>query len=250
MLFQEAGPLPERYAAAAAAGFTAVEAANIYDFEAEQLAAAKKAAGLEQTLINGYYGGKGDFGLAALPSRVKDFHQSLEISIKYAKALNCKRIHILSGCRPNSWHDNAMDETYLENLKYAADRLLKENIIGLIEPINSFITIKNYYMDCPHRAAEMVRKINHPNIRLQLDIYHLQLTAGSLTKNIRDMLPLTEYIQIAQAPDRHEPESPGEINYDYVFKVLKQENYSGVIGLEFIPSTETTSCIQWTMKYA
>jgi len=252
MLFHEAGPLVNRYAAAKEAGFEGVEAGFIYDVPAEELAAAREAAGIQQTLINGYPGKTeaGEFGLAALPSRVKDFRDSLDKSIVYAKALKCPRIHILSGCQPSKWKDTAMDETYIENIKYAATVLQKEGLTGLIEPINSFITIPNYYMDSIHKAVDVVKKVNHPNLKLQLDIFHLQLTAGNLTRNIQEFLPYTDYIQIAQAPDRHEPESDGEVNYQYVFKQLTKHNYNGWVGLEFVPSGDSKSCVEWSLHHA
>merc|ERR1712168_25651 len=156
---------------------------GIYDIPAEELAAAREAAGVQQTLINGYPGKAGEFGLAALPSRVKDFRDSIDKSIVYAKALKCSRIHILSGCQPSKWKDAAMDETYLDNMKYAAAALQKEGITGLVEPINSHITIPNYYMNSVHKAVDVLKKVDHPNLRLQLDIFHLQLTEGNLTHN-------------------------------------------------------------------
>jgi len=251
LLFKEAGGLSQRYAAAAAAGFKAVECVFPYEESAEDLAAAKEAAGLQHVLLNAWPGDLkgGDAGLAALPNRVSDFRDSLEKTIQYALLLRCPRIHIMAGIRPSMWTDSAMEEVYVENLKYAADRLQKAGIMGLIEPVNSFLTLPQYYMDNADKAVSILNKVNHPNLRLQLDIYHLQLIQGNLTANIKKYLPYTEHIQIAQVPARHEPQSAGEVNYDYVFKLLEEEGYQGWVGLEFNPSGPSHDVKQWTLQY-
>ncbi|CAG0907235.1 unnamed protein product, partial [Darwinula stevensoni] len=79
---------------------------------------------------------KDELGTAALPGREDSFLSGIETSIKYAKALNCSRIHIMAGKAPRTFYDAAMNDCYLENLKAATNRFSEENITGLIEPIN------------------------------------------------------------------------------------------------------------------
>lgn len=35
----------------------------------------------------------------------------------------------------------------------------------------------------------MVKKVNSPNLKLMLDMFHLQQLHGNLTRNIKEMLP-------------------------------------------------------------
>ena len=57
------------------------------------------------------------------------------------------------------------------------------------------------------------------------------------------------HIQIAQVPDRHEPDSSGEINFDHVFDVIKASTYDGWIGLEYKPKNKTEEGLGWMKKY-
>lgn len=48
-------------------------------------------------------------------------------------------------------------------------------------------------------------------------------------------LPSLGHIQIAQVPGRHEPDSPGELNFPYIFKLLESLGYTGYVGCEYAP---------------
>lgn len=108
-------------------------------------------------------------------------------------------------------------------------------------------------------------------LKLQLDVFHLQMLEGNLTNRIQELLPFTGWItqtvflfsrfvhlrsgfhlghiQISQAPNRHEPGAPGEIDYHYVLDLLQQSDYSGYIGLEYRPKTDTNSSLDWITKW-
>ncbi|CAL1539937.1 unnamed protein product [Lymnaea stagnalis] len=250
MMFQEIPTLEGRYAAAKKAEFKYVELTFPYDEPIEKLKAAKESAGLEQVLINAYPGSlkAGDLGLAAQPDRVNDFREGLEASILYANALNCKRMHIMAGRIPEGTDaagKDKMKKTYLENLKYAADRLNKEGILALIEPVNNRLSVPGYFMHNPHEGLEIVKTLNHRNLKLQFDIFHVQIMDGNLTKNLQDFLPFVGHVQLAQVPDRGEPDDQGEINFPYVFKVLETLGYDGFIGLEYKPRGKTEDGLQW-----
>ena len=82
-----------------------------------------------------------------------------------------------------------------------------------------------------------------------MDVFHLQFLKGDLTNNIKRLLPIVGHIQIAQVPDRHEPDSEGEINYQYVLKVIEQSGYSGWIGLEYKSKDDTVKGLKWMEKF-
>lgn len=56
------------------------------------------------------------------------------------------------------------------------------------------------------------------------------------------------HIQVAQVPDRHEPDTPGEINYEYVFSLIEKVGYDDYIGLEYKPRTSTGEGLEWIKK--
>ncbi|GLH10955.1 Putative hydroxypyruvate isomerase [Gryllus bimaculatus] len=247
-MFQETASLLERYGLAKQAGFRAVECAFPYDFSTEDVVAAKKNAGVEQVLINVFVGDvtKGELGFAALPGQEEEFKNSISLAIKYAKALECPRIHIMSGRVEDVTRENA--DTYEKNIRYATSLLEKENIVGLIEPINPY-SVPKYYMNSYEKGLELVKKINSPNLKLMMDLFHLQHLRGNLTHNIEDLLPYVGHIQIAQVPHRHEPDTNGEINYQYVFSVLEKNGYNGWIGLEYKPLEATAVGLKWIRNF-
>lgn len=254
-LFTELPEFPQRMRAAASAGFRAVEAAWLYNTDLKELKTAKEETGLEFVLINTPPGdaSAGDLGLAAVPGREQEFRQGLDLAVQYAKALDCTRIHLMAGRVPAGSERCAlalqMEDTFVHNLKHAAGVLDKEGLLGLIEPINSRITDPRYFLHSPHQAAEILQRVDHPSIKMQMDIFHWQIMDGNLTHNIRRYLPMTGHIQIAQVPDRHEPDSPGELNFSFIFRLLEELDYQGFIGCEYKPQGSTEAGLEWLRKY-
>uniref|UniRef100_A0A1B6E6M1 Putative hydroxypyruvate isomerase n=1 Tax=Clastoptera arizonana TaxID=38151 RepID=A0A1B6E6M1_9HEMI len=249
-MFQEEASLLKRYYLAQECGFKAVECASPYNFSVEEIVNTKNNAKVEQILVNIKTDmEKGEFGYAAIPGQEGKFTDSLNLAIKYAKSLNCKIIHIMSGIVPNPSEEN--DKLYENNIRDAVTLLEKEGIIGVIEPINGY-ALKNYYMNSYEKGLQIIKKINSPNLKLMMDLFHLQFLNGNLTNNITNLLPYVGHIQIAQVPNRNEPDTPGEIDYKYVFSVLEEQKYSGWIGLEYKPLRDSKSGLKWlqTMGYS
>ncbi|KAF7406461.1 hypothetical protein HZH68_005830 [Vespula germanica] len=247
-MFLEGPSLIERYQLAKDAGFKAVESGFPLGFSPEEVANAKNKANIEQILINVFTGdtSKGELGFAAIPGQEESFKKSIETTIQYAKALNCKLIHVMSGKVNNPTVDN--DKVYEKNLLYAVEKFKEEGLIGVIEPINS-ITVPNYYMNNFSKGLNIVKKINSPHLRLQLDIFHMQHCCGNLTRNIEELLPFIGHIQIAQVPHRHEPDTTGEIDYKYILSLLENKGYQGYIGLEYVPKANTVDGLKWITKF-
>ncbi|KAM6172950.1 putative hydroxypyruvate isomerase isoform 1-T1 [Erethizon dorsatum] len=195
-LFPELPGLLERLRAAGHAGFEAAEVAWPYAEPPEALAHAARAAGLRLVLINTPPGDqeKGEMGLGAVPGRQLAFREGLEKAVLYAKTLGCPRIHLMAGRVPQGADGAAvrgeMETVFLENLRHAAGVLAQENLVGLLEPINTRITDPQYFLDTPQQAAAILQKVGRPNLQLQMDIFHWQIMDGNLTGNIREFLPI------------------------------------------------------------
>ncbi|XP_023991434.1 putative hydroxypyruvate isomerase isoform X2 [Salvelinus sp. IW2-2015] len=254
-LFTDLPEFTQRIYAAASAGFQAVEAAWLYDSDLQELQSVKNATGVDVVLINTPLGDAkaGDLGLGAVPGREEDFRKGLDLAMQYAKALDCRRIHLMAGRVPVG-ADRAtiaveMEDTFVQNLKHAADVLSNEGITGLIEPINTRITDPRYFLDSPHQAAAILQKVGHPNIKLQMDVFHWQIMDSNLTQNIHKYFPLIGHIQIAQVPSRNEPDSAGELNFPYLFSLLEELGYQGYIGCEYKPLGSTNEGLGWVKDY-
>uniref|UniRef100_A0A8C9DDP6 Xylose isomerase-like TIM barrel domain-containing protein n=1 Tax=Prolemur simus TaxID=1328070 RepID=A0A8C9DDP6_PROSS len=163
------------------------------------------------------------------------------------------RIHLMAGRVPQGADRAAvrgeMETVFLENLRHAAGVLAQENLVGLLEPINTRVTDPQYFLDTPQQAAAILQKVGRPNLQLQMDIFHWQIMDGNLTGNIRKFLPIVGHVQVAQVPGRGEPSSPGELNFPYLFQLLEDEGYQGFVGCEYRPQGDTVEGLSWLRSY-
>ncbi|XP_067423934.1 putative hydroxypyruvate isomerase isoform X2 [Emydura macquarii macquarii] len=195
-LFAERSALPERLEAAARAGFRAAEVPWPFAWEPALLRAIADRAGLGLVLINTPPGDQdqGEKGLGAVPGRQHAFREGLALAVKYAKVLGCQRIHLMAGRVPVGAERAAvaaeMEATFIENLRHAADILAQEDMVGLLEPMNSRITDPRYFLTTPRQAAAILEKVGRPNLQLQLDVFHCQIEEGNLTQNLQRYFPL------------------------------------------------------------
>ena len=243
LMFNEV-PFLDRFAAAASAGFKGVEILFPYEHPAEELASRLKDNGLTQALFNLPPGdfSKGDRGLAALPGREADFEAALETALAYAGPMNCKCLHAMAGLTSSG----AERATYVANLKKAAASAAPHGIDILIEPINTR-DVPGYFLNHLGDARKIIEEVGASNLKLQLDIYHRQIVAGDLAKAIEDYADITRHMQIANPPDRGEPDA-GEINYTSVFQMIDASGFEGWVGCEYHPRGDTVSGLAWVER--
>ncbi len=121
---------------------------------------------------------------------------------------------------------------------HAADTLRRVADLGAAAGRTFVLENLNTAVDHPGtpfaRAADtlaLVRGVDHPNLRLNLDLYHAQIGEGNLVELVREALPWIGEIQVADVPGRCEP-GTGEIRYEAVARVLREVGYDGVVGME------------------
>lgn len=249
MLFPE-HPFLDRFAAAARAGFRGVEFLFPYEHPPETVAERLRAAGLQQVLFNLPPGDweKGERGLAALPGREAQFREGLNLAITYASALGCTRLHAMAGLVPAGGNKEAMRRVYLNNLRHAAERLADEGIDLLIEPINTR-DIPGFFLNTTTQAKAIIEEVGAPNLKLQFDVYHCQISEGDVTRRFEALLPLIGHVQIAGNPARNEPHV-GEVNYEHVLQRIDELGYQGWIGCEYRPKAGTVEGLgAWAQPY-
>ena len=94
---------------------------------------------------------------------------------------------------------------------------------------------------------QIIKTLNHPKMKLQYDFFHAQMNEGNLLRTLTEHFNYIGHIQIADAPERHEP-GTGEINYDAIFAKLISLNYQGFIGLEYKPLSSSLESLAWLLK--
>ncbi len=248
LLFTEVDFL-DRFERAAKAGFKGVEFLLPYQWKKELIAEKLAKHGLEMVLHNLPAGdwASGDRGNACLPDRIGEFQEGVGIAIEYAKALKCHRLNCLAGLTPKGVAAAEVHKTLVDNLRFAASALEKENIRLLIEPINDQ-DIPGFYMVRTVDALQLLKEVNHPNLWLQYDIYHAQVMEGNLTKTMRDNLSRIAHMQLADNPGRHEP-GTGEINFANLFRFIDEAGYDGWIGCEYKPAGVTEDGLGWLKPF-
>lgn len=245
LLFTEL-PLPARFRAAASAGFDAVELQFPYALSPQDLATNLAASGLGLVLFNapaGDFETRGERGIAALPGREREFQESLLTALDYAAVTGCPRIHVMSGLV----QQGANRITLIENLRRACPIAAAAGVTLLLEPINGR-DFPGYLLQRTVEATAVIGQVGGDNLRLQFDLYHRQIMEGDLLAALREYLPLIEHVQIAQPPDRGEPNS-GEIHYPTVLDALDRLGYRGWVGCEYRPRGGTLEGLGWLDAY-
>jgi hydroxypyruvate isomerase len=240
----------DRFAAAAADDFAAVEFLFPYEFPASTLAATLAGHGLQQVLFNAWPGdfAGGERGLACLPGREAEFRSGVDRALEYAAALACPRLHVMAGLVPATADRAALRPLYLANLAWAAQRAADAKVDVLIEPINTR-DIPGYFLNRQDDAHAVLAQIGAPNLKVQMDLYHCQIVEGDVAMKLRALLPSGRvgHLQIAGVPERHEPDR-GELNFDYLFEVIDSLAYDGWIGCEYRPAAGTSEGLDWLRR--
>ncbi|MYM38189.1 2-oxo-tetronate isomerase [Duganella qianjiadongensis] len=249
MLFNEV-PFLDRFALAREAGFDGVEFLFPYAYEAQQLAERLRRHQLQLVLFNLPCGdwNAGDRGMACDPRRLDEFRSGVDTALEYALELGVSQLHCMAGKLPAGLALERARATYIDNLRYAADKLAPHNISLLIEPINHY-DMPGYLLNTSAQAADIIAAAGCPNLFLQYDIYHMQRMEGELANTIRARLPLIRHMQIADTPGRHEP-GTGEINYAFLFRHIDQLGYDGWLGCEYLPAGDTLAGLGWRTALA
>ena len=244
MMFNEV-PFPERFAAAAKAGFTAVEFLFPYDYTPAEVAGWLKSNGLKNALFNMPPGNwaMGERGIASIPGREDEFMAGVDRALEYARALGTPTIHAMAGMLPAGADREAYRATYIDNLGLAAKKLAKEGLTLVIEPINTR-DMPGYFLNYQADAHAIREEVGEPNLKVQMDFYHAQIMDGDLSMTFKKYFEHIGHIQIASVPERHEPEE-GEVNFPHLFRLLDDMGYRGYVGCEYRPKENTLDGLAW-----
>ncbi|MDX9994860.1 MAG: hydroxypyruvate isomerase [Rhodocyclaceae bacterium] len=225
---------PDRFGAAARAGFHGVEFHFPYEHDRAALAEVVLTSGVEVVLFNLPAGdwAAGERGIACLPSRKAEFQDGVGRAVEYAEALGCTRLNCLAGI-PAGDRDKAI-ETLVDNLKFAAAVTQRAGIRLLVEPLNTRDN-PGFLVPTTRTALQVMDAVGSRNLFLQYDVYHAQVMEGDLARTLETNLARIGHLQVADNPGRHEP-GTGEIRFDFLFERLQQLGYAGWIGCEYHPA--------------
>lgn len=244
MMFNEVA-FPQRFAAAAAAGFKAVEFLFPYDHTPAEVAALLQENQLQNVLFNLPPGdwAAGERGIACLPGREEEFRAGVARGIEYALAMGTPRLHMMAGLVPAGADLAVHRAVYLTNLRHAAQELGKHGLMLLLEPINGR-DMPGYFLSGQAQAHALREESGAANVKVQMDFYHAQIVEGDLAMTFKKHFDGIGHVQIASVPSRNEPDD-GEVNYPYLFTLLDELGYDGWIGCEYRPRGRTEDGLAW-----
>jgi hydroxypyruvate isomerase len=221
----------DRFAAAAAAGFRAVEFPTPYEHPASEIRARLDEHGLECVLFNLPSGSRanGDFGLACRPERESEFRAGVGKAIEYARALGVRQVNCISG-------------------RLIEGELRAAGLDLLIEPINTH-DVKDFAVPRAADGARLVQELAEPNFHLQLDLYHTAMMGDDGHATLARLRPMVRHIQFADAPGRGEP-GTGLLDLASLFSDIDAGGYAGWVSAEYRPSGRTEQSLHWLPRAA
>jgi 2-dehydrotetronate isomerase len=248
MMFTEE-PFLERFAAASDAGFAAVEFLFPYEHSPQAIESNAKAAGVEIVLFNMPCGdwSAGERGIACIPGRQNEFRDGIDQALTYALRLGTRRLHAMAGIVPQEADPAVCRTTLVENLKYAAERLAPHGITLLLEAINTR-DMPGFIVSTQLDSYRICEAVNAPNLKMQMDLYHMQIMEGDLSTKLKRYAPVCGHIQVAGCPERNEPDT-GEVRSEYIFRLLDELGYQGWIGCEYRPAGRTVDGLAWIRPF-
>ncbi len=249
MMFNEVRFM-DRFEVASNAGFKGVEYLFPYEFPADEISEQLDKHHLQQVLFDFPAGDfeAGERGMAIQPDRISEFQDGVGKGLEYAKALSCKRLTVLAGLAPKDIQAGQLQETLVENLKFAAKEAGPFGITVLLEPLNTIDTPGFFLFRTNHALSVIEAAGSPPNLKLQYDVYHMQIMEGDLIRTIDANRDKIGHFQIADNPGRNEP-GTGEINYVNLLHHLDESGYDGWVGCEYRPAGSTVTGLSWASEY-
>lgn len=153
-----------------------------------------------------------------------------EVAFKRAKLSGVKIIVFGSGGSrsiPEGFSKDEATRQFVELCKRLGPLAAKRDVIVVVEPLN---TKECNFINSVAEGGEIVKAVDHPNIRLLADLYHMKMDDEG-PENILGYGKLLSHVHIAEKEGRSAPGTHGE-DFTAYFEALKKVNYKGAISVE------------------
>jgi len=173
----------------------------------------------------------------------KLYLKNLDEVIGFADRMGCHKLITCTGKKIPGKSYQEQRESIISTLSEAAKVVEKVGFTLLLEPLNTYVDHPGYFLDSAKEGAKIIREINHPNIRLLYDIYHMQIMQGNVISTIEQNIDIIGHFHAAGVPGRHEL-FLGELNYPNIIKRIEELGYQGCFGLEYFPSLDSEESLR------
>lgn len=167
------------------------------------------------------------------PARREAYLLGLRESVAAAQKIGCKTLISQTG------DDTGADRTFqhqslADGLRAAAPILEAAGVTLVVEPLNTYVDHKGYYLSSSTEGFALIEEVGSPKVKLLYDIYHQQIMEGNIIDTVTKNIEKIGHFHAAGVPGRHELQS-GELNYRAIFDAIDAAGYAGHIGLEYFP---------------
>ena len=173
----------------------------------------------------------------------EEFCRIAEDSVAEAKRLGVNTLIIQTGDERLDIPRDVQHANLVMNLRRVAGIYEKAGVTLVVEPLNTLVNHRGYYLSSSYEGFSIIREVDSPNVKLLYDVYHQQVTEGNLIANITQNIDLIGHIHIADVPGRGAP-GTGEINYRNVFDAIEKSGYDKYIGLEYFTASPTEKSLE------
>ncbi len=238
MLFRD-WPFVDRMKAAARLGYRAIE---FWDWRDKDIAAIERESerlGIRVAAISG----NRKHSLIE-PSHRDGLLSELDQVLEVAAQLRCRHIMLLAdilnpdgsaAALPHARSTSEKQTTIREGLSALAQRAEGKDVMFLLEPLNTVLDHKGCFLDSSSAGVELVRAVNHPQVRMLYDVYHMSMMGEDAAAEVGLKIPWIGYFHAADVPGRHEPGS-GALPWRSIRNALDRAGYRGFVGMEFSAS--------------
>ena len=249
LLFTEV-PLLQRPAAAAAAGFSAIEFWWPWpdrpvpsDSEVAAFVAAVRNAGVRLIGLNFFAGDLAgpDCGVVSLPGREGEFTDNVDVVVAIGQQLGVGAFNALYGNRVETATPEVQDELAVANLTLAAKAAAGIGATVLVEPVSG---PKPYPLRTAADVVAVIDRVGADNLGFLCDLFHLANNGDDVNAAVQTYGSRIAHVQIADHPGRHEP-GTGDLDLDGLLGQIERGGYSGRVALEYLPTTSTLDSLAW-----
>lgn len=248
IMFPRTMPRPQRMEIVAAHGFKGFSFWNAAEEEREAMLKVQQRTGLKCASISGTGSAGTSTGLTQPGAEAAYFDEVATRARIAAQFGGAKPIIFVGRTQPDIPWERQRSQI-VSGLRKAGDIAKEQGVELVVEPLSTRAGQARMALDTAAAAFPAVEEVAHPNVKICFDMYHLQLMEGNIVTHLREGLAknLIGLAQIGEVPGRKEP-GTGEIDYAYIFRVLRELNYKGYLDTEMGTSTTPEEAMELTKK--
>jgi hydroxypyruvate isomerase len=219
------------------------------DEEQDAMLEVMQRTGLKCASISGTADAGRGAGLTK-PGAEKAYLDEITQFVKVAKKMGGALPIIFPGARQPDVPWEAQRANLVKGLRQAGDIAKEFGTVLTLEPEDQY-EAPGMAIHTTAEAFPIVEEVAHPNVKICFDIYHLQLSEGNITNNLKKGLEKDwiRLVQIGESPGRKEP-GTGETDYAHIFRTLRAAGYKGYVDTEHGTTSTPEYAINLVRKLA